>query len=138
MKEAKKIVKTSNQIWDGIMLYGWDKKRFEKELKALTLTTERDELKLKEKERNSIQFAKQVAENAYQKCCNERDELKGMVLEADSQFVKIDKKNLEDQTRALEVNDKLNKELQTLKDLANILVKRYKPELTPGLKSLLK
>lgn len=29
-----KYKKTTDQIWDGIMLYGWDKKRFEKEIKS--------------------------------------------------------------------------------------------------------
>lgn len=31
-KEGILDSKTSDQIWDGIMLYGWDKKRFKKEL----------------------------------------------------------------------------------------------------------
>ena len=39
--------KTSDQIWSGIMLYGWNKKRFEKELKEYA------ESQLKPQERKS-------------------------------------------------------------------------------------
>ena len=76
-------MKTANQIWDGIMLYGWTKKRFEKELKLQTeaLEKEQDELKGKqmiagkihEDRFNELQTIKDVLQTLCDKYIANRD-----------------------------------------------------------------